>query len=398
MAAVVGACGSDDAAPPAASFPTEQAKAAIATYKALGHAVYEDAASGAKALKTAVDAFVAAPSAETQQAAKVAWHDARVPYNQNDAFRFVDGPIDHDPDGPEGNLNGWPLDENYIDYTRDAATAGIINLPAEFPTIDKALIEKKNGVGGEKNLSAGFHAVEFLLWGQDDLQVGQGAGKRSFSDYVSAPNADRRGAYLKAASELIAEHLETVEQAWEPGQANYAADLGVKADENGSGDAVKDALSKMIRGMGSLAKAELAGERMTVAFKSRDQEDEHSCFSDETWHDLHGNALGIQNVWLGQYKGASLGPGLNKVYEAIDPALAAQVTGELDTAVSKLKALADNNAAAPFDVVIAEPDGSANRAAMIDTINALRRAADGLSQGASRLGLTIELEKPSEEL
>lgn len=386
-----------------ATFPTAEAQQAITTYKTIAQAVYGESVAGARSLKGAIDAFVASPDEAKLTAAKQAWVSARLPYNQNDVFRFYNGPIDNEETGPEGAINGWPLDENYIDYTRDEAGAGIINLPEKFPTLDGATLADLNEVGGETNLATGYHAIEFLLWGQDDMTPGTGAGKRPVTDFVdggTAANQARRRAYLQAATDLLITHLEAVEAAWKPGFAdNYAANFGVKPDANStSNDGVKDAVANMIRGMGSLAKAELAGERMTVAYKNRSQEDEHSCFSDTTWDDLHGNALGIQNVWLGQYRGQKVGPGLDAVFRAVDGALADAITADLDEAVSKLKALQAAQATVPFDVMLAEPDGSPSRLATAEVIKALKRAADGLSLGASKLGLSIELEQPSEEL
>ena len=328
-------CSSDTPSSPATTtgFPTTQARAAVATYKELAHRVYRDTAERALLLQAAVDALVKAPGEATHQAAKDAWRAARVPYNQNDAFRFYEGPIDHEPGGPEASINSWPVDENFLDYTRDDASAGMINHPEAFPVFSPAFIDAQNGVQGETEITSGYHAIEFLLWGQDDLTPGTGSGKRPFTDYLegangTAKNQGRRGQYVQAAAALLASQLTTVSQAWEPGvDDNYASTFGVKPDENSAtGDGLKDAVGNMIRGLGSLAKAELSGERMTVAIKSRDQEDEHSCFSDNTWNDLYGSALGIQNVWLGQYQGETLGPGLAEVFRAVDPALADQVT------------------------------------------------------------------------
>jgi putative iron-regulated protein len=385
------------------TFPTAEAQQAITTYKTIAQAVYGESVAGARSLKGAIDAFAASPDEAKLTAAKQAWVSARLPYNQNDVFRFYNGPIDNEETGPEGAINGWPLDENYVDYTRDEASAGIINLPEKFPTLDGATLADQNEVGGEANLATGYHAIEFLLWGQDDMTPGTGAGKRPVTDFVdggTAANQARRRAYLQAATDLLITHLEAVEAAWKPGVAdNYAANFGVKPDANStSNDGVKDAVANMIRGMGSLAKAELSGERMTVAYKNRSQEDEHSCFSDTTWDDLHGNALGIQNVWLGQYRGQKVGPGLDAVFRAVDGALADAITADLNEAVSKLKALQAAQATVPFDVMLAEPDGSPSRLATAEVIKALKRAADGLSLGASKLGLSIELEQPSEEL
>ena len=54
-----------------------------------------------------------------------------------------------------------------------------------------------------------------------------------------------------------------------------------------------EALTKIITGAGELSRGELAGERMNVAYEERSQEDEHSCFSDNTTNDLVANATAV---------------------------------------------------------------------------------------------------------
>ncbi len=234
--------------------------------------------------------------------------------------------------------------------------------------------------------------------------AGTGAGKRPHTDFVTggtAMNQPRRRGYLTGVTDLLLADLHPGARCLgplhrpattpPPSAPSAAADSPHK-------DARKDAMADIIRGLGSLARAELSGERMTVAYKNRDQEDEHSCFSDSTWLDLHGNAKGIRNVWTGSYEGQDLGPGLEDVVKAADPALATRVGKDIDEAVATMKTLADGNQQAPFDVVIAEPDGSANRTTMLDAMKALKRVADGLSAAASALGLQVAFEKPSMEL
>jgi putative iron-regulated protein len=387
------------------AFPAATADQVISTYKMLVHRTYQLSVDEAGKLKTAITAFVAAPDAAKLMAAKQAWLQSRLPYNQTDAYRFYDGPIDNEEDGPEGAINGWPLDENYIDYTRDATGAGIINNASMYPQITAEALGELNEVGGEKNLATGYHAIEFLLWGQDDTMPGMGTGKRPHTDFVTgagatAMNQARRRAYLTAVTDLLVENLEQVRDAWVPGNAmNYGAKFGVEKEmESQHNDAKKDAIAKIIEGLGSLARGELSGERMTVAYKNRDQEEEHSCFSDSTWPDLYGNAKGIKNVWTGSYEGTDLGPGLDDLVKAVDPAVAMQVTTDIDEAVAKMKSLSDNNQQAPFDVVINEPDGAANRMTMLEAMRALKRVANGLEKAATTLGLKFEFEPPSVEL
>ena len=392
------ACGSDE--DPEVTFPTAKAELALANYKTVVNANYTDVVTSAQALQAAIDAFIAAPSAATQDAAKNAWLAARLPYGPSEAFRFYDGPIDDPTTGPEGQINAWPLDENYIDYSRDDANSGIINRVAEVPAITVEVIAKANEAAGEKAISTGYHAIEFLLWGQDDATTGAGNGKRPFTDYVaggSAANQTRRADYLKAAAQLLVSDVQEVANAWKPGVAdNFAAKFGVTASE---GNAVQSAIGDLLKSLGSMAKAELSGERMTVAYKNRDQEDEHSCFSDNTSVDLLGNALGIENVWLGRY-GASDGVGLDEVVAEKDAALAAKTTADVAAAVAKLRVLADlqQKSSTPLDVVIASPDGSASRTAMLDAITATKLIGDDVEKAAVALGLKIELEEPSVEL
>jgi len=140
-------------------------------------------------MQTAINAFLANPSAETQQTAQKAWRAAREFYGTTEAFRFYGGPIDDD-NGPEGRINAWPMDESFVDKVEGNAEAGLIN-DRSF-AISKEAIAGQNERGGEENIATGYHAIEFLLWGQDLRTTGP--GNRAFTDFVDgkAPNADRR--------------------------------------------------------------------------------------------------------------------------------------------------------------------------------------------------------------
>ena len=143
-------------------------------------ASYDASLTSATAMQEAVQAFIADPTDDTLQAAKDAWLTARDDYGPTEAFRFYDGPIDNPDDGPEGQINAWPMDEAYVDYVDGDAAAGIINDTAGFPEITTDVIVSANEEGGETNISTGWHAVEFLLWGQDlsDDGAGEPAGHR----------------------------------------------------------------------------------------------------------------------------------------------------------------------------------------------------------------------------
>ena len=342
-------------------------------YAALVYANYSDTLAAAKDMQTTIAAFLKAPSAEGLDKARKAWLDAREFYGQTEAFRFYGGPID-DENGPEGQINAWPLDEAYVDYVEGKPEAGMVNNPKV--KITKAALIEANERGGEENISAGWHAIEFLLWGQDHSETGP--GNRSFEDYVAGKgkNAERRAQYLTAATQLLVDDLGTLVKAWKPKSKNYRAQF-----EKGG----KESVRKIIVGLGSLSRGELSGERMEVALNSQDQEDEHSCFSDNTHRDVVGNATGIQNVWLGQYKqrdGQMLkGPSLRDLVAASDPALADKTSEQIATSVKGAESIP-----APFDRAIVA--GSAGRPAIEGTVASLVEQSKLLVQAANAVGIT----------
>jgi putative iron-regulated protein len=165
----------------------------LATYADIAHATYEDSLIAARELQAAVGALLAEPGEATHQAAKDAWRAARVPYQQSEAYRFGNPLVDD----WEGRVNAWPLDEGLIDYVAGAYgtesddnpyyVANVIANPTltsggetiDASTIDQDLISSLQEIDEvEANVATGYHAIEFLLWGQDLNGTGPGAGAR----------------------------------------------------------------------------------------------------------------------------------------------------------------------------------------------------------------------------
>jgi len=344
-------------------------------YANMAHASYQDTLAAALDLQASLNAFVTQPSAKGMEQARRDWLAARDWYGQTEAYRFYGGPID-DEDGPEGRINAWPLDESYVDYVEGRPKSGVIN--DRKVEITKETLSEMNERGGEENISAGWHAVEFLLWGQD-LDA-DGPGNRSFQDFVDGgrPNADRRRQYLRVAMEVLVDDLRSLVGAWEPGAENYRRDFEQGGNES---------LRKIIVGIGSLSRGELAGERMEVALNTHDQEDEHSCFSDNTHRDIFSNALGIQNVWLGRYgrrDGSTLtGPSLRDLVALHDEKLAKQVSARIEESVALTRAIQ-----APFDREISGGREAPGRQRVQMTIDSLVQQSKDLVDAANAIGIT----------
>ena len=369
------------APPPAAMMEEPKAdvdalKVEVVAHYANGvHGLYSQSLASAQVMDTAIDAFLADPNPASLEAAKRAWLRARDDYGPTEVFRFYGGPIDNEEDGPEGLINAWPMDESYIDYVEGNPTAGIINMPDEYPTIDADLIISLNEEGGEQNVSTGWHAIEFLLWGQD-LNA-DGPGDRPVTDYTTADNADWRGRYLAVASDTLIGHLQDMVDAWAPGGDNYRAEFLAKPAD--------DALVDIITGAGALSQGELAGERINVAYEERSQEDEHSCFSDNTVADIVGNAIGVRMVLTGDY-GVVSGPGIIDLFAVDNEALAQQLADETRVAVNMARNIPD-----PFDQHLTDTasDSAFGRAQVKGTIDALIKQAETIVAGAAAFGYQI---------
>jgi putative iron-regulated protein len=366
------ACGDGDDGPSA-----DDKQEVVEQYAAGVHAAYDASLASATELDAAIDAFAADPTDGTMAAAKQAWLTARDDYGPTEAFRFYGGPIDNDETGTEGLINAWPLDEAYIDYVEGDETAGVVNHRDEYPTIDAELITSLNEEGGEANISTGWHAIEFLLWGQDLSADGPGA--RPVTDFTDAANADRRSTYLTEASDLLLEHLQGLVDAWEPDADNFRADFVAQEPD--------DALHDIITGAGFLSREELPGERMSVAYEEHSQEDEHSCFSDNTTNDLIANEQGIAMVITGAYPGAE-GPGLMALFESADEDAAKELQASVDTAVAAVAAIP-----APFDQHLRDgvPDDDPGRASVLAGIEALDAQADDIVSAADSIGISVEV-------
>jgi len=358
--------------------------AVVKTYADIAQAAYEDAAATAKALQAAVRQLLSEPTTVNLESTRAAWIAARVPYQQTEAFRFGNKIVDD----WEGKVNSWPLDEGLIDYVAGSYgnesaenrlyVANVIankKLKIGGKDVDASQITKEllanvlqEAEGIEANVSIGYHAIEFLLWGQDLNGTGPGHGNRPASDFdtkaCTGGNCDRRSAYLSVATELLVDDLAWMAAQWAPGGAARTT-LAKGGPQSG--------LIAIFTGMGSLSYGELAGERMKLGLLLHDPEEEHDCFSDNTHASHYNDALGIQNVYLGRYKrvdGSVIsGPSLSDIVKAKAPEADARLRAALAATVKRMGVIvARAKAGEAYDQQIGDgnPEGNAVVQAAID--------------------------------
>lgn len=385
--------------------PTQQA--VLEHYADLAQAMYQDSLTTAKALQKAVDTLIAQPTDKNLAAARAAWKAARVPYMQTEAYRFGNAIVDD----WEGKVNAWPLDEGLIDYV-DASygsesdenpfyTANVIankmvmvgGEHIDAGKITKDVIASLQEAGGvEANVATGYHAVEFLLWGQDLHGTGPGAGERPVTDFDTKKcthgNCDRRAAYLKAATDLLVDDLDWMVKQWAKG--GEARKTVIDGGDEG--------LATILTGMGSLSYGELAGERMKLGLMLHDPEEEHDCFSDNTHFSHYYDALGIRNVYTGTYvraDGSKLtGPAIADLVAAKSPEADKALRQGLDNTLAKMQAIVDSaeKKGVHYDQLIGEGNKDGN-AIVMAAINSLVDQTQLIGKSVAALGISpIEFE------
>jgi len=382
--------------------------AVVKTYADIAEAGYADALAEARKLKTAVDALIKEPTEANLKAARQAWITARIPYMQTEAFRFGNTIVDD----WEGRVNSWPLDEGLIDYVsaaygeespeNDLYVANVIantsikiaGEEVDTSKITKELLADKLQEAGavESNVATGYHAIEFLLWGQDLNGTGPGAGNRPATDYdtksCTGGHCDRRAQYLETATDLLIDDLTWMTAQWGP---DGAARKAVLADGGQAG------LVAIFKGLGSLSYGEMAGERMKLGLLIHDPEEEHDCFSDNTHNSHYYDAKGMQNVYLGTYKRTDgsvvSGPSPSDLVRAKSAETDARTRSAIDETMKRMQAIVQRAAAGEaYDQMIGEDNAEGN--ALVDAaIKALIAQSKEFERGIAALDLkAIEFE------
>ncbi len=389
----------------------------LKTYADVAQATYEDSIALARALEASVLALVDSPSEATLLAARAAWTESRVPYMQSEVFRFGNPIVDD----WEGRVNAWPLDESLIDYVDPSYGSGF---GGEFRPVN-VIANKIITVGGkrvdarkitpellrdllheaenkEDNVATGYHAIEFLLWGQDLNRTVPGAGNRPATDFdthrrrCTGDNCKRRVQYLKAATALLVSDLEEMVTNWKEGGAareNLLNDPGAS-------------IAAIITGMGSLSYGELAGERMKLGLLLHDPEEEHDCFSDNTHNSHYFDQIGIRNVYTGRYKrtdgsvveGASVSDLVRRVSEDANNKTIAALNKTV-VVMAKLRSRAESIES--YDQMIGDGNVEGNKVvqyaidALVEQSHSIERIASILKLGVVQFEGSDSLDNPA---
>jgi putative iron-regulated protein len=370
------------------------AEAVTEHYLLQAHTRYQDSLGAAKRLFETLRNLVESPGVDSHAAAKAAWIEAHRIYSRTEVLRFGNPNVD----AWETRVNAWPVDEGFLDYVSPqyAYEGGnphaLYNLiGSDFQIAPSFIVEARSEMDpkagvyrgftdNETNVATGFHAIEFLLWGQDLNQSPKSAGGRSHTDYLvgeegTGGNMKRRGGYLLAVGGILISDLLEAVQDWDPGNPTLYSKAFRELP-------LEERLDRIILGMGGLSNAELAGERIQVALLASDQEEEQSCFSDTTHLALQENALCIETLYLGREvlsDGRVLeGPSLSLLVAKMDPGLDARLRAEFAaTRAVAARVVEHAGTVEPFDRMI-QVENKAGRALLNEWITALKTQTGSL--------------------
>ena len=372
----------------------------LVNYSNIAEAKYKDALTLAKKMHSSIEKFMNDTNESNFIDVKDSWLKARTIYQQTEVFRFGNPLVDD----WEGKVNAWPLDEGLIDYVdttnyypseNDFSNFNVIankKLKVEGELIDASIIDasllssKLHEIGGnEANVAIGYHAIEFLLWGQDLNGTKKGSGNRSYTDFdlnnCTNDNCDRRREYLVAASQLLIEDLQYIYSVWSPkGQAR----MDLLNDQ-------KNGLKRILIGMGSLSYGELAGERMKLGLMLHDPEEEHDCFSDNTHNSHYYNVVGINNVFLGKYKSLDgkvvTGPSISSLLSEVDYGLNKKTKKSIKNTLKSMKKIVKSaNKGVTYDMLIAEGNEKGNKLIQ-NAVDSLIKQSKNIELAAAALNI-----------
>jgi len=260
-------------------------------------------------LDAAVGALAGAPTDENLDAARQAWVDLRVPWEESEAFLF--GPVESENWDPA--MDTWPLNKDDLDNVLESSDEFTPDFIANLPDSQK-----------------GFHTVEYLLWGQE--------GEKT-ADQLTERELD----YLAALSQELTVVTANLATSWTDGEGGQAAYREVFTTAGESGNAfypsLGSAAQEILDGMSGICD-EVANGKIAAPFDARDPDLVESQYSFNSLPDFQDNMRSVLNAYTGDFPaGGTEGRGLDEYVAERDGALDQRFRSELAGAIEALGAI-----------------------------------------------------------
>ncbi|MDR0754476.1 MAG: hypothetical protein LBF04_03715 [Prevotellaceae bacterium] len=297
----------------------------VPTYRLMAEAALE--------MRTANEALKNSPSSANIAAAAAAWMNARIFWEESEAFLF--GPVGEDAFDIDGHIDSWPLEIDNIDEVLANDAAGLTGEIA-WSDLDAEVI--------------GFHTTEYLLF--------RNGNPRLLEDMTSAELK-----YLTAATDALVWDCVLAYVAW-AGEENVSQEIRTVFNENpdvvallNSSSTFKNFADKLKNATGNYAgsfvaaiseisdgAADIADE--VGATKIESPYVNEAVLEVESWYSWHSlddyqnNIKSIKNAYYGG-RGAT-SPKTNSISAFVaskNPQLDTQIKAKIDDCIAKIAAI-----------------------------------------------------------
>lgn len=265
---------------------------------------YNDLAEKGQLLSIALENLEKNPTNENLLAARVAWVNARSPWEQSEGFLF--GPVDQE--GIDPGIDSWPV--NVLDLNNVLSSPNALTV---------AFLEQQEGT------LKGFHTIEFLLWGEN-------------SDKTIEQFTARQFEYLAACSGALSLDLTKLNDLWSPTGGNYIKEVITAGNGSKIYISQKSVIEEFSNAIAGIAD-EVGNGKINDPLSQGNFTLEESRFSANSKVDFANNMRSIQNIYLGKYLTNGNEDGLSVLIKTNNPQLHEKISEEINTAISKIESI-----------------------------------------------------------
>ncbi len=299
--ALAAAC-SDTESPPTDEFDATELLADVPSQVIFP--TYVDLETNAAALNAAVVALGADVTEVNLEAARQAWRETRVPWEQSEGFLF--GPVDSE--GIDPSIDSWPVN--------------VADLDAVLASGDPLTKESIDALEGTLK---GFHTIEYLLFG-----VG--------GDKAAVDLTPRELEYLDAVTQSLVGAVGRLREAWDPAADDFSATVATAGEPGNSVyTSQSQAVQEIINGLIAICD-EVGNGKISDPFDQQDRSLEESQFSNNSNTDFADNIRSVRNIYLGGYEGRT-GTGVQALVQSEDEALDDTIVAQIDAAITAIGAM-----------------------------------------------------------
>lgn len=203
-----------------------------------------------------------------------AWINCRYDFLLTAPYWYGDNAVTIPGSDVISRMEIYPVSLGYLDYTSANPTSGIINDAVNYPTISTYNLKSWHQQGGAQNVTCGLHALEGMIWGEDNNA--SGPANRPLIDFQNV----RRRQFLQSNISIFEDDFNDVKN-----NTQFETEF-LKLTPQQSFKFIISGLSEFVR-------VDFATNSIKKPLDSYSENDEISQFSDNTVKDLKAKLVAL---------------------------------------------------------------------------------------------------------